>query len=344
MLGFIQYPSWIHPEVIPGLSIPRWYGVMYLAAFVFTYLLFMHQLKRKGDTPNKDLVLDLFFWGIVGLLVGARIFYVLVYDTSGSLLKRPWEIILPITMQNGRLVFTGLSGMSYHGGLIGVIIAVMTFMKVKKIDILEWSDMLTAAIPLGYTFGRLGNFINGELFGRVTTVPWGMVFPAAPPDDVKLQFVKDIAAAIGMPIPGSGSVILPRHPSQLYEALFEGLILWLILWLLLRNRKPFKGFILSCYILGYGLFRFFIEYTREPDKWYDSLGKGHGIYPIMLAPVDNPTYQFSFFNFTIGQILCFLMVVGAVICLFALRAKAKREAPAIDAPMPTGRKLRKKLK
>jgi phosphatidylglycerol:prolipoprotein diacylglycerol transferase len=342
MLGFIQFPSWIRPEVIPGLPVPRWYGIMYIVAIGITYLLFMHQLKRKELTPNRDLVLDMFFWGIVGLLLGARIFYVLVYDTSGEFLRRPWEIFIPISSMNGKIVFTGLSGMSYHGGFIGIVIAVVIFMKVKKIDMLEWADMLTAAIPLGYTFGRLGNFINGELYGRITTAPWGMVFPAAPKYNVNLQWVKDIAAAIGMPLPGSGAVILPRHPSQLYEAIFEGLVLWLILWFILRNRKPFKGFIVCCYTLGYGLFRFFIEYTREPDKW---IGPGGFGYPIMLVPVTDPTYQFSFFNFTTGQILNVIMIVAAIVLMFIFREKARLDAPKPEsAPPLVGRKLRRKLK
>jgi phosphatidylglycerol:prolipoprotein diacylglycerol transferase len=342
MLGFIQFPSWLRPEVIPGLAVPRWYGVMYIVAIGITYFLFMHQITRKEGVPNRDLVLDFFFWGIVGLLLGARIFFVLVYDTSGEFLRRPWEIIVPISIQNGRIVFTGLSGMSYHGGFIGIVIAVVIFMAVKKIDMLEWGDMLTAAIPLGYTFGRLGNFINGELYGRITTVPWGMIFPAAPKYSVGLPWVKDIASAVGMTLQETGTVILPRHPSQLYEALFEGLVLWIVLWLLLRNRKPFKGFILCCYTMGYGLFRFLIEYTREPDKW---IGPGGFGYPIMLAPVADPTYQFSFFNFTTGQILCTIMVVAALVCLFIFREKSRLEAPKQQgAPPLVGRKFRKKLR
>jgi phosphatidylglycerol:prolipoprotein diacylglycerol transferase len=338
MLGYIPFPRWINPEVIPGLAVPRWYGIMYIAAFLVTYLLFMHQLKQKEEKPNRDLVLDMFFWGIVGLLVGARAAFVLIYDTSGELLRYPWKIILPISMEGGRLQFTGLAGMSYHGGLVGIIVALVIFMKVKKIDVLEWSDMLVAGIPLGYTFGRLGNFINGELYGRVTTASWGMIFPVSNPDQQLFPaitpWVRDFAARIGLAITGS-SVNLPRHPSQLYEAFLEGLVLWLILWFIVRKRRPFKGFVVACYIMGYGVFRFFIEYTREPD-----FGIG---YPISLVHLENPVIQFSWFNFTTGQILCFIMIVAAVALMFVFRARSRSQAPLPDAPQPTGRKIRKKL-
>jgi phosphatidylglycerol:prolipoprotein diacylglycerol transferase len=340
MLGYIPYPSWIHPEIIPGLAIPRWYGLMYLLAFLVAYLLFMRQLKEKEEKPNRDLVLDMFFWGVVGLLVGARAAFVLIYDTSGQFLTHPWQIFLPFTFAKGKLVFTGLQGMSYHGGLVGVIVALVIFMKVRKIDALEWSDMLVAGIPLGYTFGRLGNFLNGELYGRITRAAWGMVFPVSNPDQqlfpVSLAWVRDFASSIGLPLPASGTVNLPRYPSQLYEAFFEGLVLWLILWFIVRKRKPFKGFVVACYILGYGVFRFFIEYTREPD-----FGIG---YPITLVHLDNPLSQFSAFNFTTGQILCFIMIAAAVVCFFVFRSRAAAQAPQAGEPHPSGRKLRKKLR
>ncbi len=339
MLGYIQYPTWIKPEVIPGLAVPRWYGIMYILAFLVAYLLFMHQLKQKEEKPNRDLVLDMFFWGIIGLLVGARAAFVLIYDRGGDLLREPWRIILPITFVNGKIQFTGLSGMSYHGGLVGTIIALTIFMRVKKLDMLEWGDMLIAGIPLGYTFGRLGNFINGELYGRVTSSPLGMIFPVSNPQQqlfpASQQWVRDFCAQIGLPITGA-NVNLPRFPSQLFEGFFEGFVLWLILWFIVRKRKPYNGFVIACYVLGYGIFRFLIEYTREPD-W------GIG-YPITLVHLDNPVIQFSPFNFTTGQILCALMIVGAVIFMLVLRSRARQAAPASpDSPQPTGRKLRKKL-
>jgi phosphatidylglycerol:prolipoprotein diacylglycerol transferase len=338
MLASIPFPSWINPEIIPGLPI-RWYGLMYLVAFAVAYLLFMRQVKQRHLEVKRDQVLDMFFWAIIGLLVGARAAAVTIYDPSGYYLRHPLQIILPFARVNGRLTLTGISGMSYHGGLVGTAIAIVTYLKVKRLDVLEWADMLVTGIPLGYTFGRLGNFINGELYGRVTRVAWGMIFPDAEKFNAKLPWVREFASSIGMSIPAAGLVNLPRHPSQLYEALFEGFVLWLVLWFILRPRRPFKGFMLSCYLMGYGIIRFVIEYARQPDAGID--------WPIMLVPLENPVVQFSPFNFSTGQILCFLMIVAGLICLFAFRARAKREAArasAEAAPRLSARRLRQKLK
>ncbi|HPK53407.1 MAG TPA: prolipoprotein diacylglyceryl transferase, partial [Smithellaceae bacterium] len=153
-------------------------------------------------------------------------------------LQHPLEIILPFDFSAG-IKFTGLSGMSYHGGVIGVV-AVSTYFCIKrKINFWYFADLFAPAIPLGYTFGRIGNFINGELFGRATAVPWGMYFPLDPTHKL-------------------------RHPSQLYEAFFEGIVLFLFLWLI-RKKSRFDGFLLGLYICGYGLVRFIIEFFREPD-------------------------------------------------------------------------------
>jgi phosphatidylglycerol:prolipoprotein diacylglycerol transferase len=129
--------------------------------------------------------------------------------------------------------------MSYHGGLIGVVIVFILFCRKHKINFWHFGDLFCPAIPLGYTFGRIGNFINGELWGRVTTMPWGMYFPL-------------------------DSTHSLRHPSQLYEALFEGIVLFILLWLI-KKKKLFDGFLIGIYIGGYGFVRFFIEFFREPD-------------------------------------------------------------------------------
>ena len=290
MLSFIPYPSWIRPEIIPGLPI-RWYGFMYLVAFAIAYLLFMWQLKRRAGrsggpltAAEKEAALDMFFWAIIGLLVGARAFAVTIYDPSGYYFQHPLQIILPFAVVDGRVRLTGIAGMSYHGGVVGATIAIITYLKVKKLDVLEWGDMLVSGIPLGYTFGRLGNFINGELYGRITTAPWGMIFPNAESFPANQQWVKDYAASVGLPVPASGLVNLPRHPSQLYEAFFEGLVLWLILWFIVRKRRPYKGFSIACYMLGYGVIRFFIEYVRQPDK-------GHRIRRLRLPDHPGKTGQ-----------------------------------------------------
>jgi phosphatidylglycerol:prolipoprotein diacylglycerol transferase len=206
---------------------------------------------------------------ILGLIIGARLGYVLFYHLS-YYLRHPLEIILPFSYSNG-FQFTGISGMSYHGGLIGAIIATGFYVHKSKIDFWNLADLFLPAIPLGYTFGRLGNFINGELFGRVTSAPIGMYFPLAP--DKQL-----------------------RHPSQLYEAFFEGIFLFLVLWSVRKIKMP-RGAMLALYLIGYGIVRFFIEYFREPDA---HLG-------------------FVILFFSMGQILCALMVASGIILFLYLR-------------------------
>jgi phosphatidylglycerol:prolipoprotein diacylglycerol transferase len=202
--------------------------------------------------------------------------------------------------------------------------------------------MLVSGIPLGYTFGRLGNFINGELYGRITHAPWGMVFPGAESFPASQPWVKDFASSVGLPIPSATALVnLPRHPSQLYEGFFEGLVLWLILWFIVRRRRPYKGFSIACYMLGYGVIRFFIEYVRQPDK---GIGMGGYGYPIVLVKLENFYSQFTLFNFTTGQILNVLLIAAAVVVMLLLSARSRRTVPQQEAPHPTGRKLRKKLK
>ncbi len=216
----------------------HYYGLMYLVAFALTYWLVFRRIQReKRFSITVEQAKDLLVAMIVGLLVGARLGYVLFYSLS-YYLDHPLEIFLPFRIENG-VTFTGYSGMSYHGGLIGVVAAVALYAKKKKISFLETADLFVPAIPLGYTFGRLGNFINGELYGRATTHPIGMYFPMAPDSGL-------------------------RHPSQLYEALFEGIFLFVVLWSF-RKRKAPPGAMLAFYLAGYGTVRFFVEYFREPD-------------------------------------------------------------------------------
>ena len=338
MISYLLYPSWIKPEIIPGLPI-RWYGLMYLVAFLIAYWLFKYQIKERKLKVNNDDVLNLFFWSIIGLLIGARAFAVTIYDPTGYYLHHPLQIILPFARVNGRLVFTGIQGMSYHGGLVGVLTAFIIYCRVKKINAREWGDMAVAAIPLGYTFGRLGNFINGELYGRVTTAPWGMIFPHAQKFSASQPWVRQFAAKVGINTAGMSMVNLPRYPSQLFEAFFEGFFLWLVMWFILRKIKAFKGFLISCYIIGYGIIRFFIEYIREPD-----IGIG---YPIQFVHLDNPIYQFSPWNFTTGQILNFIMIAGGVIALFIFKAvadKEKRAETVQNKDRLSARKLKKRIK
>jgi len=299
---YITFPAWLKPEIIPGLPV-RWYGLMYLVAFAAAYLLFRIQVKQEQLSISDDDTSNLFFWMILGLILGARILSTLVYDTSGVYWRKPWLIFWPFSQGS----FVGLQGMSYHGGLIGAVTAAILYCRKKKWSFLFIADRVMAAVPLGYTFGRLGNYINGELYGRVTTVPWGIVFPYAERFPVREEWVVRIADQIGMDIAGMSAVNLPRHPSQLYEALFEGVVLWLILWFPVRKKKKYEGFISSMYLIGYGTFRFFIEYVREPDQGLD--------FPIQIGDM-SPNYLLtSFLNFTTGQILCFGMILAGVILL-----------------------------
>jgi phosphatidylglycerol:prolipoprotein diacylglycerol transferase len=330
----IEYPSWIHPELFPGvpvLGLLRWYGLMYIFAFTAAWFV-LRRLAREGalDSPDDvlrsktrgfseakvDDALGFFTTGIVGLLLGARIFSTLIYDTTGVYVQKPWLIFWPFD-ETGH--FTGLAGMSYHGGYIGGLAALVLWCWRHKRPLLKWVDAMSIAIPAGYSFGRLGNFLNGELYGRVTTVPWGMTFPAARRFSLSLDWVRQTAEQAGIDIPPDALLInLPRHPSQLYEAFFEGIFLFVILWLV-RKHKPFDGFMAALYSIGYGAVRFFIEYFREPDTdiGYRIAAKG-----------DAATYlNESWLNISTGQILCVLMIAAGLAFILAGRWRS-RKGPA----------------
>ena len=248
---------------IGSLSI-YWYSTMYLVAFGVVYL-----LCRKKINNNKFTKLtlsefeDLLSWCFIALILGARFGYVLFYNFE-YYLANPLEILLPFSIQEDGWEFTGIAGMSYHGGLIGVLIAMWMYGRKKGLHLYTIADFMTPAIPLGFFFGRIGNFINGELYGRVTE------------------------ASIGMYFRDSKGEVLLRHPSQLYEAFFEGIVLFGVIKLF-KNR--FQGFNSGLYVFGYGFFRFFIEYFRQPD---DHLG-------------------FILLNLSMGQLLCLAMMGGAII-------------------------------
>ncbi len=321
---YINYPSWIHPEIFPGipiLGLIRWYGLMYILAFSTAFLILKKILKEgalnsisKDGTIQKTSEDDVFSFiatGIVFLLIGARVFSTLVYDTSGDYWKKPWLIFWPF--QNGK--FTGLAGMSYHGGFIGGLFGMIFWCIRHKRPFFKWADAMCTAIPLGYTFGRLGNFMNGELYGRITTAPWGIVFPTVPRSErfsASIDWVSEFMQKIGMEAQES-LVNLPRHPSQLYEALFEGIVLFTILWIV-HKKKPFDGFLGGLYTVGYGVFRFFIEYFREPDA------------DIGFRNSDHPIYLFtSFTDISTGQILCALMIFGGFCVIFGNWLFSKRK-------------------
>ncbi len=258
----IPYPN-ISPEIVRiGPFAVRWYGMMYLIGFASSYFLVRYQIKKKGLKISKDCVESLYSYLILGLLLGARLGYVVFYNLS-YYIQHPLEIFA---------IWHG--GMSFHGGLIGSVIAGILFCKKLKIDVWQIADIVIATAPIGLGLGRLGNFINGELYGRVTDVPWAMIFPTGGP--------------------------LPRHPSQLYEFFLEGIVLFTILWTM--KNKGFKtGILSSLFIIFYGVFRFFVEFFREPDV---QVGYIMGI-------------------FTMGQILSGAMIIFGLL-LLRIRQKAQR--------------------
>ncbi|MDR2509604.1 MAG: prolipoprotein diacylglyceryl transferase [Spirochaetaceae bacterium] len=309
----INFPSFLKPEIIPGLPV-RWYGLMYLVAFAVAFVFYRRQLRERRFPLSEDGLSSLFCWSIFGLLLGARLFSTLVYEPFGTnvYLQKPWLIFWPF--RGGR--FTGLQGMSYHGGFIGIMTGIFIWCRAKRYDVREITDMFAASIPLGYTAGRIGNFINAELYGRATAAPTGMLFPIPEYDSVnrfsaKLDWVREIAEKAGLPFDGASDILinLPRHPSQLYEAFFEGIFLWTVIWLL-RKKAPFKGFLTGVYIGGYGLVRFFIEYFREPDA-----DLGYRIQLGEIVPLSELAYRHPPLSFSTGQILCVAMMLCAALWL-----------------------------
>lgn len=344
MFLYMQYPSWISPEIIPGLPL-RWYGLMYIVAFTIAYLLFRKQVKEERLEMDTDSMMNLFFWAILGLLVGARIFAGLFYDPTGRFLRQPWLIFWPF---DGSGNFVGLQGMSYHGGVVGATVAIIIYCRVKKWSILTIGDLGTTAIPLGYTFGRIGNFLNGELYGRVTGSWYGIIFPSAQRFPTSESWVQNIANEIGMRIPEGASLVnLPRHPSQLYEAFLEGILLFLVMWYI-RKRKPFDGFMIGLYLFGYGFVRFIAEYTRAPDQ-----GIGY-VLDFSGSPTSPHVFE-SFLAISMGQIFSLIMVFAGILLWILLRMYHSRK-PTVETFSPSSpqnnsaaqrnkaRQLRKKLR
>ena len=199
---------------------------MYLFGFASSYLLVKLQIKKKGLPVPSDFVDSLYSWLIIGLVIGARLGYVIFYDLA-MYLREPLEVLM---------IWHG--GLSFHGGLIGSVVAGILFCRKTRVDFWRTADLIIVTVPIGLGLGRIGNFINGELYGRVTDVPWAMVFPTG------------------------GS--LPRHPSQLYEFLLEGVLLFIILWIT-KDRGLRAGVLTSLFLILYGLLRFSVEFFREPD-------------------------------------------------------------------------------
>ena len=231
----------------------RWYGLMYLLGFVFARWLAVRRAARPTSGWTVEQVDSLLFNGFMGVFIGGRVGDVFFYNIDHflqepSYLFRVWE-----------------GGMSFHGGLIGVIIAMIWTSHAQKRNFWQTADFVAPLIPFGLGLGRIGNFINLELWGRQTDVPWAMIFPTDPQ-------------------------LLPRHPSQLYEAFLEGIVLFAILNIFIKKPRP-MGSVAGLFLIGYGVFRFIVEYVREPE-------------------VEN------FFGvITRGQALCLPMIIGGTLIM-----------------------------
>lgn len=224
----------IHPQFDPvaiwlGPLPIRWYGLMYLLAFAQFILLGRYRIKTRPSIMTAEQLDDLLFYGMLGVILGGRLGQVLFYE-PGYYFSHPLEIIA---------VWKG--GMSFHGGFLGVVIALGLWARKQQLNWLAVTDFVAPLVPLGLAAGRVGNFINGELWGRVAdaNLPWAMVFPQA-------------------------GDLQPRHPSQLYHVGLEGIALFLILWLYSSKARP-RSAISGVFLIGYGAFRFITEFFREPD-------------------------------------------------------------------------------
>jgi phosphatidylglycerol:prolipoprotein diacylglycerol transferase len=250
----------IHPQIDPvalqiGPLAVHWYGLTYLAAFVFFMVLGhlrLNHLPYAGTTGpsawGKRDVEDILFLGVMGVVLGGRIGYCLFY-------KPAYYAVHPL-----EIFYVWQGGMSFHGGMLGVMASMFWFAHTRQRSFLEVADFVAPCVPAGLMMGRLGNFINGELWGRVAdpSLPWGMVFREA------------------------GNA--PRHPSQIYQMLLEGLLLFILLWL--YAKKPRKtGQVAAAFLFGYGVFRFIAEFFREPDAHLGLLGLGMSMGQWLCVPM-----------------------------------------------------------
>lgn len=254
-----------------GPLVVRWYGIAYVLGFVCAAFLIVRLAKRWRIRMDYDALLTIMFCVIIGVIIGGRLGYVIFYGEGLAFyLAHPLEII---AFNHG--------GMSFHGGLIGALVSGIAASKFTNIPYLTLADMGCIAAPIGLFFGRLANFINGELWGAPTDAPWGVVF-------------------------GAGAGMMPRHPSQLYEALLEGVLIFLVLFLLSRKRPPrVRGTFLGVFLVMYGCFRFVIEFVREPDVQLGYIWGGW---------------------LTMGQLLSVpLIVVGVIVLVYAIKMKLPQQ-------------------
>ena len=242
----------VHPQFDPialqlGPIAIRWYGLMYLIAFALVWLLGRWRIAKGNALLTARDLDDLLFYGILGVVLGGRLGYVLFYK-PGYYLSHPVEML-----------YVWQGGMAFHGGLIGVLLVLWLFARSRGLKFLEVGDFIAPLIPLGLAAGRMGNFINGELWGRATDLPWGMVFPQA------------------------GDTVV-RHPSQLYQFAGEGVLLFLIVWIFSARPRP-VGQVSGVFLIGYGVFRFLAEFAREPDAFLGFLAGGLTMGQLLSLPM-----------------------------------------------------------
>ncbi len=247
----MQYPA-IDPVALSvgPLSI-HWYGLMYLLAFASAFMLANYRAKQRPDW-NAEMVSDVLFYGAMGVILGGRVGYVLFYQWDNFLANPLWLF----------KVWEG--GMSFHGGFIGVMLGMVLFARKYQKTAFQTLDFIAPCVPQGLLFGRIGNFIGGELWGRVShsQVPWLMGFPRAVDEDQQLLLTQPDLVPLAHQV--GGLTLLPRHPSQLYEALLEGLVLFGVLWWFSSSPRP-RMAVSALFLLGYGLARFTVELFRQPD-------------------------------------------------------------------------------
>jgi phosphatidylglycerol---prolipoprotein diacylglyceryl transferase len=227
----IPYPA-IDPVVISlGPFAIRWYALAYIAGLIIGWRYCLALARRPPQVARPQDIDDFLVWATLGVVLGGRTGYVLFYNLN-EYVAHPIEIV---ELWRG--------GMSFHGGALGVCVAILLFCRQRGIPLLGFADIIACAVPIGLFFGRIANFINAELWGRATDVPWAMVFPTDP-DRV------------------------PRHPSQLYEAFLEGIVLFIVLWVLQRfaGARQRPGTITGAFLIGYGTARIIVEFFREPDR------------------------------------------------------------------------------